>query len=626
MGRGLNLLSYFTRHATVANLLLVVLIALGLLSYPRMRAQFFPDVVIESVSVSTSWQGAGAEDVDAAIVQIMEPALLAVEGVESVSSRSFEGRASISIEFEPDWDVARAADDVQTAVDEISDLPEDADTPQVRRGAWRDSVTDVVISGPVGIEQLGRFADEMIVRLFERGVTRTGIRGYVAPKTVVEVTSLSLIEHDVSMSDIASAIAGEVTADPAGDVASGAARVRTGVAKRSADQIEAIVIRANADGSKLRVGDVARVRVEGVDRDRSYFVGDDPAIALNVSRSARGDAIQMQNIVEDVRAELLLTLPTGVEIDLVRTRSELITARLKMLMENGLQGLALVSLLLFLFLNARTALWVAAGIPVAMTTAIFLMYMSGLTINMVSLFALIITLGIVVDDAIVVGEHADFRARRLGEGPVEAAENAAKRMFPPVFSATLTTIIAFFGLTSIGGRFGDLIADIPFTVIVVLAASLIECFLILPHHMAHALKHTAKEHWYDWPSRLVNKGFRWMRDYAFRPFMGFVVKARYPVIALTLLILASQASIFIRGDLTFRFFNAPERSSVTGNFAMVSGATKDDTLEMMRLVQKAVEETAAEFEDEHGRNPGGSCTVSNWRQCWPGSGWGGNQG
>ena len=310
--------------------------------------------------------------------------------------------------------MARAADDVQTAVDEISDLPEDADTPQVRRGAWRHSVTDVVISGPVGIEQLGRFADEMIVRLFERGVTRTGIRGYVAPKTVVEVTSLSLIEHDVSMSDIASAIAGEVTADPAGDVASGAARVRTGVAKRSADQIEAIVIRANADGSKLRVGDVARVRVEGVDRDRSYFVGDDPAIALNVSRSARGDAIQMQNIVEDVRAELLLTLPTGVEIDLVRTRSELITARLKMLMENGLQGLALVSLLLFLFLNARTALWVAAGIPVAMTTAIFLMYMSGLTINMVSLFALIITLGIVVDDAIVVGEHADFRARALG--------------------------------------------------------------------------------------------------------------------------------------------------------------------------------------------------------------------
>ncbi|MCK8483436.1 efflux RND transporter permease subunit [Aliiroseovarius sp. S2029] len=603
MGRGLNLLSYFTRHATLANLLLVVLIALGLFAYPKMRAQFFPDVVIESVSVQTTWQGAGAEDVDEAIVQVMEPALLAVEGVESVSSRSFEGSASITLEFEPGWDVARAADDVQTAVDEMSDLPEDADTPQVRRGAWRDSVTDVVISGPVGIEQLGRFADEMIIRLFERGVTRTGIRGFEAPRTVVEVTSLSLIEHDVTMAQIAEAIAGEVAADPAGEVASGATRVRTGVAKRSADQIEAIVLRSNPDGSKLTVGDVAQVSVEGVDRNRSYFVGDDAAIALNVSRSAQGDAIRMQEIVEEVRAELLPTLPDGVKISLVRTRSDLITARINMLMENGLQGLTLVLLLLFLFLNARTALWVAAGIPVAMTTAIFLMYMSGLTLNMISLFALIITLGIVVDDAIVVGEHADFRARRLGESPVEAAENAAKRMFPPVFSATLTTVIAFFGLTAIGGRFGDMIADIPFTVIVVLAASLVECFLILPHHMAHALTHTAKEHWYDWPSRQVNRGFRWVRDHAFRPAMGWVIKARYPVIALTVLILASQASIFIRGDLAFRFFNAPERSSVTGNFAMVSGATRDDTLEMMRLVQQAVEQTAAEFEQKHGRNP-----------------------
>lgn len=603
MDRGISILSYFTRHATVANLLLVVLLALGLYSYPNMRAQFFPDVVIESVSVNTTWSGAGAEDVDEAIVQIMEPALLAVEGVENVSSRAFEGRASTTLEFEPGWDVSRAADDVQSAVDELTDLPEDADTPQVRRGAWRDSVTDVIISGPVGIEQLGRFADEMIIRLFEQGVTRTTIRGFAAPRTVVELTSLSLIEHDVTMAQIAAAIAGEVAAAPAGDVASGAARVRTGIAKRSADQIEAIVLRSNPDGSNLTIGDVALVEVEGVDRNRSYFVSDNPAIALNVSRSAQGDAIQLQNIVEETRAEMLLSLPEGVEISLVRTRSEVITARLNILMENGIQGLALVLLLLFLFLNARTAIWVAAGIPVAMTTAIFLMYMSGLTINIISLFALIITLGIVVDDAIVVGEHADFRARRLGEAPTLAAENAAMRMFPPVFSATLTTVIAFFGLTAIGGRFGDMITDIPFTVIVVLIASLAECFLILPHHMAHALTHTAKEHWYDWPSRQVNKGFRWVRDHAFRPLMGYVVKARYPVIALTLLILASQASIFIRGDLTFRFFNAPERASVTGNFAMVSGATKSDTLEMMRRVQQAVDQTAVEFEAEYGRNP-----------------------
>lgn len=603
MQRTPGILSYFTRHTTVANLLLVVLIALGVATYPRMRAQFFPDVVVETVTVTANWSGAGAEDVDEAIVQVLEPALLAVEGVEEVSSRAFEGRARITMDFEPGWDVARAADDVQSAVDEVADLPEDVDPPSVKRGAWRDSVTDLVITGPVGVDQLARFADELTLRLFERGVTRTTIRGVAAPRTVIEVTSQSLIRHDVTMAAIARAIAAEATTAPAGDVASGAARVRTGVAKRSRDQIEAIVLRPGADGDALTVGDVARVIVEGVDRDRSYFVGDNPAITLNVSRSAQGDAIGIQETVEEVRAEVLQNLPDGVEINLMRTRSELITARLNMLTENGLVGLLLVTILLFLFLNARTALWVAAGIPVAMTTALFLMYMSGLTINMISLFALIITLGIVVDDAIVVGEHADFRARRLGETPVEAAENAAKRMFAPVFSATLTTVIAFFGLTAIGGRFGDMIADIPFTVIVVLIASLVECFLILPHHMAHALTHTAKEHWYDWPSRQVNKGFRWVRDNLFRPLMSWVVTARYPVMAAVILILVSQAAIFIRGDLTFRFFNGPERSTITGNFAMVSGATRDDTLKVMQAMQTATEEVAARFEAEHGRNP-----------------------
>ena len=598
-----GVLSYFTRHATLANLLLVVLITLGIMTYPRMRAQFFPDVVVESVNVTVSWDGAGAEDVDAGIVQVLEPALLAVDGVEEVFSRATEGRARIEMEFEPGWDVAQAADDVQVAVDEISTLPEDSDTPIVRRGAWRDSVTDVVITGPVGIDQLGRFTDEMVARLFDRGVTRTTIRGIVAPEILIELPSVSLLRHDVTMAQIAAAIREEVSTAPAGDVASGAARVRTGVAKRSADQIEAIVLRSNPDGSKLTIGDVGRVLTRGVDRDRSYFVGDRPAVALNISRSAAGDAIALQEEVEEVRAAMLPSLPDGVEITLMRTRSELIKARINMLMENGLQGLSLVLILLFLFLNARTALWVAAGIPVAMLSAIFLMYMSGLTINMISLFALIITLGIVVDDAIVVGEHADFRARRLGETPIEASENAARRMFPPVFSATMTTVIAFFGLTSIGGRFGDMIADIPFTVIVVLLASLVECFLILPHHMAHALTHTAKEHWYDWPSRQVNRGFRWFRDQAFRPLMKLVIRARYPVMAAVILLLMSQAAIFIRGDLTFRFFNAPERSSITANFAMVSGATRDDTLEMMGLVQAAVDSTATRFETEYGRAP-----------------------
>ncbi len=598
-----GIISYFTRHGTAANLLLVLLVVAGLSAAPQMRAQFFPDVITDNVQVNVNWDGAGAEDVDAAIVQVLEPVLLAVEGVKSTESRSSEGSASISMEFEPGWDMSRAADDVQQAVDNVTTLPEDVDDPRVRRGAWRDRVTDVVITGPLAPEQLGRFADEFVTRLFAEGVTRVTIRGVAATRTIVEVPLAQLVTHNVTMAQIAAAIDEEVNADPAGDVASANTRVRTGVAKRNAAQIESIVLRTNEDGSKLTIGDVATVTVEGAGRNRSYFVSDNPALSIRVDRSAKGDAIDIQAQVEDVAQDLQATLPEGASIDLIRTRAEAISGRLNLLLDNGLMGLGLVLVLLFLFLNARIAFWVAAGIPVAMCAAIALMYAFGITLNMISLFGLIITLGIVVDDAIVVGEHADMRARRLGESPTLAAETAAQRMALPVFSATLTTVIAFFGLVAIGGRFGDLIIDIPFTVIVVLIASLVECFLILPNHMRHALAHTAREHWYDWPSRVVNIGFRWFRETVFRPFIALVIRARYPVMAGAVVLLATQASLFISGDVKWRFFNAPERGSISGNFIMSADATREDSLAMMREMQRATEELGREYEEKHGRNP-----------------------
>ncbi|MEP5633690.1 MAG: efflux RND transporter permease subunit [Tateyamaria sp.] len=670
-----GLLSYFVRHRTIANLLLLLMVVAGIAAIPNMRAQFFPDVIVDNVTVSVRWDGAGAEDVDAGIIQLLEPGLLAVEGVESSFATSREGSGTVTLDFEPGWDMGRAADDVQTAVDAVTTLPEDADDPNVRRGAWRDRVTDVVIAGPVDTQQLGLFADELVTRLFAVGVTRTTIRGIAAPQTLIEVPSLQLIANDVTMAQIAAAIAAEVDTDPAGDVTGANARVRTGTQKRSPEEIGGIVLRSNDDGSKLRIRDVARIEQLGASRERSYFVGDYPAVSVRVDRSNRGDAIEMQGQVQEVSDALKATLPPAVTVELIRTRAEAISARLNILLDNALVGLGLVVALLFLFLNARTALWVAAGIPVALMAAIAFMYVGGLTINMVSLFGLIITLGIVVDDAIVVGEHADHRFRAYGEDPQTAAANAARRMAMPVFAATLTTVIAFFGLVAIGGRFGDLIIDIPFTVIVVLIASLIECFLILPHHMAHALAasdHTKfsrarlavavasvlalgavasggvsylawpdaltdwraalpylvvgpgitavlfllsprarKAEWVaimglrglDTPSSIVNGGFEWMREQLFRPFMAGIILCRYVVLAGVCAVLASQMVLFIQGDVQWRFFNAPERGSVTGNFAMIEGATREDTLAMMREMQRATEALGAELEAQHGRNP-----------------------
>ena len=597
-----GLLSYFTRHRTIANLLLFLMLGAGLFAWPNMRAQYFPDVIVDGIDVTVTWDGAGAESVDEGIVQVLEPALLAVEGVTASQTQSTEGRARIELEFAPGTNMDRAAENVQQAIDAAGTLPEDADDPELRRGGWSDRVTDVVITGPVGVDQLGRFADEMVVRLFEEGVTQASVRGIAAPSTIVEVPSLSLIEYDIGLTEIADRIAEESVGDAVGDV-SGATRVRTGVAKRSAEEIAAISLRSNPDGSTLTIGDVASVRVEGADRSRAYFVGDNPAVQISVVRSANGDAIGLQRSVEDVAARLEATLPAGTTIDLINARAEQITGRLELLFHNGLQGLALVVALLFLFLNARTALWVAMGIPASMLAAIGLMYAFGITINMISLFALILTLGIVVDDAIIVGEHADYRARQLKEPPKVAAERAAIKMFSPVFSATLTTVIAFFGLVAVGGRFGSLIADIPFTVIVVLSASLVECFLILPNHLSHSIGSADAKRWYDAPSRFVNRWFDAFSLRLFRPFMALVIRARYPVFAAVILILASQISLFIRGDVRWQFFSSPERGEVTGNFAMLPGATRQDTIGMMQEMQRATAALAARYENETGANP-----------------------
>jgi len=582
---------------------MVLMLVAGLVATLNIRAQYFPDVVVSEVDVEVRWPGAGAEDVDRAVVQVLEPALKAVEGVAATYARSVEGRASIEIEFEPGVDLDRAAQDVTAAVEGITTLPEGAEEPEVSRSAWRDQVTDVVLTGPVGVDQLARLADEFTQRLFAAGVTRTTISGLAAPEVVVEVSSVALMRHDVTMQGIAEAVAAAVTTLPAGEVADGAARVRTGEERRRAEEIGDIALRVAADGTVLRVRDVATVRVEGADRGRAAFVGANPAMAVRVERGPEGDAIDMQARVADAVEAMRPGLPAGVTLELVRKRAEQITERLSLMVDNALGGLVLVVLMLFLFLNGRIALWVAAGIPVATLSAIAVMWMGGLTLNMISLFALILVLGVIVDDSIVVGEHADFRVRHMGESPVVAAERAAVRMAGPVLASTLTTVIAFLALAAIGGRFGELIRDIPLTVMAVMVASLVECFLILPNHMAHALKDSVKEKWYDAPSRWTNRQLDRFRAAVMKPLMRGVIAARYPVLALAVLALASQVALFIRGDVQFRFFNPPEQNSLTGNFAMLPGATRADSVAMMQELQRAVVAVGDAYEAEHGLDP-----------------------
>lgn len=599
-----GIISYFARHGTIANLLLTLMIVVGLVSITKIRAQFFPDVVLETVTIAVGWKGAGPEDIDNGLVSLLEPALIGIDSVESIKSVSREGSARISINFETGTDMGKATQDVKDTVDQAQNLPENIDEISVKRRQWRDRVTNVVISGPVPLEQLSRFADEFSQKLYRLGISKTSIDGVSGPILRVTVPESMLVRHDLSLSLVAGAITAGAEANPAGEVGSSATRVRTGSSKRSIEQIGNIVVRSGSDGAKLLVSDLAILKVEGLSRGTAYFKEDNPAILIRVDRGAQGDAINIQNIVQTAVEDIQRTLPQGVKIELSGTRAEAIKNRLNILLKNGAQGLVLVVLLLFLFLSARTAFWVALGIPAAMLFSIAMMYAVGLTLNMISLFALILCLGIVVDDAIVVAEHADFRARRLGETPAVAAERSAIRMGLPVFTATLTTVLAFGGLVAIGGRFGRLIADIPFTVIVVLLASLAECFLILPHHMKHALSIKLNgDSWYDLPSIKFNELFRHCREKFFKPVTRLSIYLRYPLIAGAVALLLISISLLFSGEVKWRFFNAPERGGLTGNIAMLPGAKRIDTLAMLKELDRATKSVAVDFEMEHGQNP-----------------------
>ena len=597
-----GIISYMVRHRTAANLLLLLMLVAGLVAGLNIRAQFFPDVVLETVTVRVAWPGAGPEDLDRGVVALLEPALRVIDGVESSSSTSVENRTTIQLEFEAGWDMGRAMDDVKAVVDSIRTLPENTEEPVIRRRAYRDRITDVVLYGPVGVEQLSRYAEELQALLFRAGITRTSIRGIADPVIRISTPEAMLIRHDLTLREVADAVAVESETDPAGDIASGGARVRAGVERRTAEALGGIAVRSLPDGSKLFLRDLAQISVEGVERGRAYYHKSDPAVIVRVERSAQGDAIEIQNRVQRIIDETRETLPKDVTIKLTRTRAQAIKDRLNILLGNGALGLALVLAFLFLFLSARTAFWVAVGIPAAIAATIALIYVAGLTLNMFSLFALIICLGVVVDDAIVVGEHTDFLARR-GMHPHEAAVTAARRMWAPVFAASITTIIAFSSLTLIGGRFGNLIVDIPITVSVVLIASLAESFLVLPTHMRHSLAVGKKQPWYDAPSRLFNRGFTWFRDTLFPRFVRLAVTLRYPTIGAAVMLLLITVSIYFDGTVRWRFFNAPERAYISANIAMLPGAGRNDTRAMLDEMQRALDTVSARYEAEHNVPP-----------------------
>ena len=594
---------YFIAHSTIANLVLVLVIVLGFFSISKLRTQFFPDVVIETISLGVNWPGAGAEDLDSGVVGYLEPSLLELEGIEKIVSRSYEGVSRITIDFVSNWDMNKAFEDVKLAVEEAQNLPDEIDEIEVKRRAWRDRVTNIVFSGPFTVEQLEKYSNEFLQLLYSEGIAKTTSRGGIEPIVRVVVPEMSLLKNNLTLRELSNAVSAGASSRPAGETNDGLARLKAGFEKTQQVDLAEITAKTSSSGESIKLGDISVISIDEAPTVE-FFKGNNPAIITRVDRGSQGDAIEIQEKVETLIEEFQLNMPETLIIELSGTRTEAIKNRLNILISNGVVGLILVLFFLFLFLNAETALWVAVGIPAALFASFGFMYLLGISINMISLFALIICLGIVVDDAIVVAEHADYRASSLREDPYNAAKNAATFMGLPVLTATITTILAFSGLVLIGGRFGSLIADIPYTVILVLLASLLECFIILPNHMFHSLKNSAKrDRWYNAPNRKFNEKFESFKKQYFRNFIKLNLQYRYLSLVFMLSLLFCSISLLVSGDVKWRFWNPPEIGRLTANIAMVSGAERKDTLVMLRELERANKKVSEGFEKENGRNP-----------------------
>lgn len=494
--RPVGLIGRFIRHPNAANLVMAIMILFGAFAIAKLNTEFFPQIVTDRINVSVSWPGASAEDVENNILQAVEPELRFIDNVKEITSYAREGAASVRLEFIDGADMQKALSDVDQAIAGITTLPEDSEVPVVSVSNWFDSVARVALRGPFSEDALKAFARQIRDGLIDRGIDKVEFSGFRDTEYVALLPERELRRLDLTIADVSEKIAQNTRDLPSGDIKGGVERQIRAVADIASPQaIAKIDIKTFPTGEKISIGDIGKVEKQFDEAQAQGFSDGLRAVELTVQRSASADTLKTNQILDEYLTEIAPQLPQSLELVKYEVRADLLNDRIMLLVENGLSGLILVVLILFAFLNARIAFWVAAGIPVAVMATIGILWAMGETINMISLFALIMTLGIIVDDAIVVGEHTATRSA-MGDTPVTAAENGAGRMIMPVTAASLTTVAAFLPILLIGDAIGQIMGVLPLVVVAVVIASLIECFFVLPGHLANSLAGRASWNWW----------------------------------------------------------------------------------------------------------------------------------
>ena len=585
----IGVVHFSIRNPLIVNLMLGLVVVGGIFSWMAMPQEMFPLVELDRVRITTEFEGAPPEEVERQITIIIEEELEGLPDIDTITSTSSEGFSQIDIKLKSGGDVDNFIRDAETVLDQITDLPDEAEPPELMRLETRFPVISMAVYGEVEPGYLYELAEDVKRRLLKvQGVASVGVAGDREWEVWVTVAPQVLAARNVSLQEVTSALRENLRDLPGGSLKAveGDILLRGIGTAPDVEGMRDVVLRRNANGGQLLLGDVAHIEFRLEEEETLGRFNGERSVNLTVSKTTEASTIEVSDRVRQLAEELRAEIPAAVNVGLFSDLSVYVRNRLDTVKSSGIIGLLLVLVSLYLFLNFRVAAITALGIPVSFLVAVILINYLGFSINMVSLFAFLIALGMIVDDAIIVTENT-YRHMENGMPAAAAAERGAREVYWPVVASTTTTVAAFLPMFAISGTMGEFIKVIPIVVTAALVGSLIEAFLVLPSHASEMLKVEKRKR----RSRIDWK--RWLERYT--RVLQWSVLNRYFVATLTVAVLLVMV-VFASTRLPFQLFGHVSVGQFFVNIEAPNTYSVEDSAELAARIEAAIQETLGEDE------------------------------
>ncbi|NNJ91949.1 MAG: efflux RND transporter permease subunit [Gammaproteobacteria bacterium] len=590
------MIRWFNYHPVAANLLMFAIILLGIIALPDLQRETFPVLKNEKVQISIIYKGATTDEVEDAICRRIENAVESISDLDEIRCEAREGLASATAVMREEAEMMRFLDDIKSAIDSINDFPEAIEPPVIEELGRTDAVVSVAITGPENPVVLKAYAEDFKARLSaEVELANVEIKGFATHQIRIEVPALRLRQFGLSANDVANAIRSQSVGSPAGKLESSQENMILRFDDQAKDiaSFESIVVLSNQSGSSIRLGDIAKISHHFEPQESRIVFNGQRAAILNITKTRSQDLLSvLDNVTAFVDTENS-NAPRGLNLTLTQDRSSVVKDRLNMLVRNGSQGLFLVFLIIWLFFSFRYSFWVTMGLPVSFMGGLFVLPMVGVTINMISMVGLLIGIGLLMDDAIVIAENIATRLKK-GDKPMDAAYNGIKQVLPGIASSFATTLLVFGSLAFITGEIGQILRVLPIVLIIVLTVSLLEAFLVLPHHLGHSLSHMHRREpaafrlrFESWFTRLQNQWFGSLLEKA--------VHYRYLTLGIVIMLMIFAIAIPAGGKLKFVGFPKIDGDIIEARLLMPQGTPLHRTDDIIRQITEALEKTNSHF-------------------------------